>query len=309
MGTGSDAMTPQNTSRQRDPAEIRADIEQTRAQMSQTVDALQERLAPERLKNEALDKVRNATVGKVENFADDARDMAKGATSTMIETIKKNPVPAALVAIGLGWLFMERPSEGRQYRKDMYRRERYYSGGYGPYGAYGPADRPEEYARGSSRAYQAPGGIQDRMSQTAGSVQDKVSQAASNVQDTVSQAASGVQDTVSNVTSQASDTASQLADQAQHTAQRAKSRFEHMMQENPLLVGAAAIAVGAAIGLSLPSTQAEQKLMGETRDNLMDKAQDKLQDTMEKVQHVGEQAAQAATETAKQEAQKQNLTG
>lgn len=45
------------------------------------------------------------------------------------------------------------------------------------------------------------------------------------------------------------------------------------VQNKPLIVGAVALAVGAAVGFAIPSTRYEGELMGETRDQLMDRAQ------------------------------------
>jgi hypothetical protein len=73
----------------------RAEIERTRADMSETVDAIQERLSPESLKEQAKDRVKEATVGK-----------AQDAGSGIVDTIRANPLPAALTGIGLGWLIM-----------------------------------------------------------------------------------------------------------------------------------------------------------------------------------------------------------
>ena len=75
----------------------RVEIERTRAGMSETVDAIQERLSPENLKEQAKDRVKEATVGK-----------AQEAGSGIVDTIRQNPLPAALTGIGLGWLFVER---------------------------------------------------------------------------------------------------------------------------------------------------------------------------------------------------------
>lgn len=48
--------------------------------------------------------------------------------------------------------------------------------------------------------------------------------------------------------------------------------YFQVKQDNPLALGAAAIAVGLTLGLLLPSTQSEDELMGEHRDSLMDQA-------------------------------------
>ncbi len=64
-----------------DPAVIRARIERTRMNMSETVDEIQDRLAPERLRYEAQEAIRDATIGKVEEMADKvnrkARELAR----------------------------------------------------------------------------------------------------------------------------------------------------------------------------------------------------------------------------------------
>jgi len=54
--------------------------------------------------------------------------------------------------------------------------------------------------------------------------------------------------------------------------QTVRSRYHTVRQDNPLALGACALAVGLAIGLTLPSTEREDELMGESRDSLMDQA-------------------------------------
>ena len=49
--------------------EIRAQIEHTRAEMSETIDAIQARLRPSRLMTDAKQSVKDATVGRVRRFA------------------------------------------------------------------------------------------------------------------------------------------------------------------------------------------------------------------------------------------------
>jgi hypothetical protein len=52
--------------------EIRADIEQTRAEMSETIDAIQDKLSPDHIK----DQVREATIGKAQHLAHTAGEKA-----------------------------------------------------------------------------------------------------------------------------------------------------------------------------------------------------------------------------------------
>ncbi len=75
-------------------AAARAEIEQTRAEMTETVDAIQERLTPERLKEQAKARARNA---------------AHSTGSDVLETIRHNPVPVAITVGGLlGLLLLRR---------------------------------------------------------------------------------------------------------------------------------------------------------------------------------------------------------
>jgi ElaB/YqjD/DUF883 family membrane-anchored ribosome-binding protein len=324
------------------PEVIRAQIEQTRAQMTQTVNSIQERLSPERLTREAKDKIKEATIGKVEEMADVVTYKANRWRNNLVDTMKQNPIPTALVGIGLGWLLMEgmRSSDREDYRYHHsvydYDNQRLYT--------------PENYYEGSYTGTQQStmGKVQHRMSDAAHTVQDKtghvvqgaketasnvahtVSDTASNVAHTVSDTASNVahtvSDTASSVAHTVSDTASNVANTVSDTAreakemtyraqekmryqaQRAKSNFQYMLEENPLAVGAVAIAAGATLGLMLPSTQKEDELMGETRDHMVEQAKETAKETAKKAQHVAGEAYEAAKETAKEEAKKEGLT-
>jgi hypothetical protein len=85
--------------------------------------------------------------------------------------------------------------------------------------------------------------------------QDKVGGFAGQAQDKASNVAGQVQDTAGQVAGQVQDTAGQLADGAQYGVQRAQGAFQQALQSNPLAVGVVAVAVGAAIGLSIPETE------------------------------------------------------
>jgi ElaB/YqjD/DUF883 family membrane-anchored ribosome-binding protein len=264
------------------------EIERTRADMSETVDAIQERLNPQNLKEQAKDRVKEATVGR-----------AREARSGIVDTVRANPLPAALTGIGLGWLFMnarKQSSSRPSYRDVAYRDTAYVEGyptnEYAP-AAYGYPPRYEERGAGGSSAGQTLGNARDRVGETATQAQDKAGELAGRAQDQASQ-----------LTSQTRDQAGRLGDQARYQARRASGGFQRMLRENPLAVGALSVGVGAAVGLAIPETRKENEVMGETRDNLVDKAQEKVQETQQKVQQVAEEAQNAAID----EADNQGLT-
>ena len=268
----------------------RAEIERTRGNMSETVDAIQGRLSPENLKEQAKDRVREATLGK-----------AQGAGSTIVETIRANPLPAALTGIGLSWLFVSgrRRSSGQEARY----RDRVYDA-YDRSPAYDYPSRYEEQGASGSSAGQALERARDRVGETATKAQDTAEQVASQAQDTAGEVASQAQDTAGQAASQAQDRVRRLGDQARYQAQRAGGGFQRMLRENPLSVGTLAVGVEAAVGLAIPATAKEHEVMGEARDNLVEKTQEKAQEAQQKVQRV----AQEAQGAAKEEAENQGLT-
>jgi ElaB/YqjD/DUF883 family membrane-anchored ribosome-binding protein len=179
--------------------------------------------------------------------------------SSIMETISRNPLPAALTGIGLAWLWMSRSEDQPSYA--------YSSGAY------------------NGRPYWQ--GDEGRTGRSGSSVVEQVQGAAGQVQDVAGEAVGRV-----------ADTAGQLADQAQYRAKRAGSRLQGMMDENPLMAGALAAAAGMVIGVAAPVTERENELLGETRDTFVRRAQDTAQETIEKVQQVVGDAGEAVQESA-----------
>jgi gas vesicle protein len=312
-----------------DTAEIRAGIEETRAEMSETIEAIQERLNPQHLKEQVKDQVREqfqeakatvreATIGKAEDMVRNVGDTFDEARYGLMETIRQNPVPAALVGIGLGWLFMNRQSApDRRYRR-YNDQSSYYRGSQPHYGnRQGYTGRTSAYAdtydaRWADQGEHGAKGSLHRVQETAGNVvnsaQEKVSTIADRTQETVSNVVNQAQETASNVASQTQEAVGYIADQAQYQAQRVEDRFQHALYENPLAVGAVALAIGTAVGFSLPQTQRENELLGEARDTLIDRAQEVAQDTLEKVQQVAGDVMDQAQTTVQERAKEHGLT-
>jgi len=323
-------------------AAAREEIEQTRADMSSTLEAIQEKLDPEALSEQAKDTtrevadhaireakvaaqevadhaieqgkeavreitdqaiqqaketvremtdqaktaLREATIGKVETMAKNATETTGGLSHTVVETIKAHPLPAAVAGLSLGWLFLNRSSGAGQpgyqgaaaYRAPAY-------------GQYGPSQRG------------GPSGTADQIQATVGQVTDRAQQTTGQALDTAGQVAGQVQETAGHMVGQVQDTAGQVVDQAQEQVSRAQGFLQAQLDENPLVVGAVAIALGGVLAAAMHPTRREDQLLGETRDRLLGSAQELTQDTMQKVGRVmGE-----AQSTAKQEAQKQEL--
>jgi hypothetical protein len=66
------------------------------------------------------------------------------------------------------------------------------------------------------------------------------------------------------------------------------------LQSNPLALGAVALAVGAAVGYSLPRTHKEDALMGAARDHFHGEATHLAHDAAQALQHLAGEAADSA---------------
>lgn len=277
---------PDESRRDQSTAEIRENIEDTRARMGSTIDAIQEKLSPQNLMQQAKDTAREATIGKAQEMASNVADTAKETSSTLMDTIRQNPVPVALTAIGLGWLLIGARREASNRRDRDYRYGQYgsrYRAGYpGPYER--PLQQPQQ--QGSGRMSQ----MADQAQEVAGKITDQVQGTASNVGEHMQEAAGNV-----------ADKAGDMADYAQWQAQRTRGWLQQTWEDSPLLMVGGAFALGTIVGLAIPETKMENQLMGETRDTLVQKAQGVAQDTVQKVQS----AATNVTDQVKQQAQQQ----
>jgi hypothetical protein len=256
--------------------EIRAEIAQTREEMSETIEAIQDRLTPAHLVEQAKETVRDAASRKMQQMKNTAGDkvqhMANTAgsaaerviDSSFAQTVRSNPIPIAMIGVGAAWLLMKRRSDSDrdQYNRGSYRTEpgadwrnpRVRAGGteYGRYGAaettpYGSDDTVQTGYAGSSS-----GGSTGSWGSMRPNRGPQIS-------------------------------------------------LDRVVRDNPLALGAAAVLVGAAIGMSVPSTETENHLMGEARDTMIDRAREmatdaaeKVSDTADQVKDIAARAAQAA---------------
>ena len=277
--------------------EIRAEIEDTRAEMTQTINEIQERLSPEHLVGQVKETVREATLGKVEKvvgrvgetisgMAEPAREVAdlagtkiKEVGTTMAETVRRTPIPVALIGLGVGMLLMQRfrgqsygsSSSSRTFRGG--RRSNYEMGNLGATGDVGTmTDMGAMGGAGQTR--------QSTGASTLNQVRGKASDLASRSTEAVSHLASRSSEAVSNLASRSTEVVSDFG-----------TRFGNMMRQNPLAVGAVAVAAGTAVGLMLPSTQFESEYIGETGERLVERVEDVARDALDKVQDAAKQMA------------------
>jgi hypothetical protein len=238
-------------------SEIREEIAQTRIEMAETIEAIEERLRPSNLVAQAGETVRNAATEKVKDMANTAGYAAdRMMDSSFARTVRDNPVPAAMIGIGTAWLLMNRRSAGMRRE----RAERY--SGYRASGAYGSGET--DWRRNSEGIAVGTTGYGDY---GGGSSSGEA----------------------------VADFGGEIHPYHRQTS-RPSTNFNRVVRDNPLVVGAAAALVGVAIGMSLPSSETENRLMGDARDSVVDKAKETARDAADKVEDVAGKAAGAATQ-------------
>lgn len=321
------------------PEQIQNDIAHIRAQVSSTIDAIQSKLTPGQMMDQALDYFRGkgsssssasgSTGGgsaiNVGAVADGASEFA----TSLGHAVRANPLPVAVIGLGVAWLMMSNRS-GSSVPYDtvtgprgsaLYgRTSRVSSTGPRTVGMAGgsmSADYDDSYAAATDYGVGSDDATADSGPGVIDSVTAKVSDAGRTLRDKASTLADrargatySARDSLSSGASYAGDRASQLADRSREQFERARSGVSQMADEQPLVIAAFGIAIGAALGALLPSTRKEDELLGEKRDELLQTAKeaaqphvDTIKESAMRVAEHAKQELQTVKETAKQEFQ------
>lgn len=316
---------------------IRSDIEQTRANMSETINALQEKLDPERIAAQVKEKVketagdavdaakesvRDATVGRAERMVSNVADTISDVTgisrrdiresgSSVVDYISSRPLAFSLLGLGLGMLaFGGRGGNTRRSSNyDRYRaggRERYdyddydYSAQSGSrQGVYAGRYEEGRYsgAEYSANPYRTDSGP---VGGTGSSETGRgLADSANNVTERASEAVSSAASAVKGKVSDAAQYVREVPVQLRSQARTASYRAQSAINSNPMIAGLAAFSVGAILGLALPETETENRYIGEASENFSERAKSVAQQATETVTRVAKETG----ERLKQESQ------
>jgi ElaB/YqjD/DUF883 family membrane-anchored ribosome-binding protein len=199
---------------------------------------------------------------------------------TIVDTIRLNPIPTALIALGVGWLLAAPRRQTSPKSSGMPQNQNGSRPG-------DPTYRPEDTGHGISGAIQCAG---DTISGFAGDAKDKVTEFAS-----------ATTDQITDFAANAKQQAGEMAMTTKEKTQQAVGSLSQWIQDEPLSAGAVALLVGVAVGLSLPRTDQENQWFGPVRDDLAQQATESAQEIAGKVQNVAQQVigtAKQAIQTA-----------
>jgi phage-related protein len=312
-----------------EPEEIKAQIEQTRSDMSETINAIQEKLSFSNLMESAKEEVgeqisgayksaKNALFGtaaetfggfmakvnkSINQFTEDYGPAISDASRTVVRTAKSNPVPFVLIGLGFGMLIFSSRTEKRKVKS-----YRYYNEGLET------ENLDYQYSGSERRRQQQDEKLTTKISDKASQIYEKAADTAEDAYSSVSQAASsayqGLTEAAGTAYEKVGDYSTQAARGVKNAANWTAETYQNQIEENPLAVGAVAAILGAAIGFALPATEIEAEYLGEHREQLLQKAKDAAGglvekaktlagDVIEKAQDVAGEAVQSAKDEAK----------
>lgn len=211
---------------------IKSDIDETRSEMDDTVDALAARLQPRHLLDDALDyfgrkggstsSATGESGGSSGSSGGSSTDFVKDAGSAVLKKLRQHPLPAVLMAAGAAWLFLEGDGDkvlkARARYKNWKDEPEMYSGSYVDARTGQPYDRAT-YGAGyeggsSSSSSSSDGGNVAAAKDAASAAAGKAKTAASSLKDKASGVGSSITDAAGNLVDKAKGAASSLADTA-----------------------------------------------------------------------------------------------
>ncbi|HEX7088272.1 MAG TPA: hypothetical protein VF198_18080 [Vicinamibacterales bacterium] len=153
--------------------------------------------------------------------------------SSLMREARRNPLPAALIAFGLGWLVRNVRHAGQPHWDE-------------------PAQGAEAHgAEGEHAGWAGFGNVA-----WSGTAHEMAGAARRRIRSTG------------------------------HALSRRSGQIGRMMREHPLPFGVAALAAGAAVGLSVPGTEAEKELLGEARERIVERAREARDTVIERAREV-----------------------
>lgn len=138
--------------------------------------------------------------------------------------------------------------------------------------------------------------VRERVGERARDVAHRAGDKADHLRQRAGEVRQRAGETLEQARQRAHDTGQKLREGAGHVAEKASDTFE----SQPLLIGALGLAVGAAIGASIPSTRREDELVGPLRDRLKHDAVDYGREQIARAGDAAHEAIEGAREEANQ---------
>jgi hypothetical protein len=298
------------------PEDIEREIEKDRVRIGAKLDEIQSRMSPGQLVDEALAYAKSSGGGEF--------------FSNLAGSVKTNPVPMALMGVSLAWLMASQNKPSQQTTRVADDEPDYpLATVSGPLRRVGPVEdhasgRYSHFADDTGSRFKA---LTDASGRRAGHFVDQTGKTYRGFADSTGRRVQDVRDETGKMFDEASgwlsDTwaslghgASKMArtvSEAGRSAGRSSMDMGASLKEQsaqinetilrqfkdqPLIGGALAFAVGAAIGAALPRTDREDEMVGDLSDNLKEQVATRASETMDRAEHVAADVSRKAAEVA-----------
>lgn len=297
-----------NQSRQNETEAIRSDIDSTRNRMDDTIDALGSRLQPRHLLDELLGFFRRHESEAQEKFTqvrESISHSSEAAMNTVVDTVKKNPLPLLLIGAGVAWMvYSNRKSSSMDYSDYDYDQGMRDDIRYDPDAHIDrPLDYPSTVGTGISEAgWSAP--ETSKFGEMKESASQKLSQAKESARHKFDELRHTAQDKMQAAKDRAGEIGSRVKEQTGEAYSRTRDRVTTTADQHPLELGLVCLATGLVAGLLVPTADVVNRRLGPTADRLRDRSREAGHEMMEK----GKRVADAAVSAVKEEAEAQGLT-
>jgi len=273
--------------------EIEQDIEFTRREMDNTLNALGEKFNLRHYVDDFINSFQPGAEETKENLTDLGRRIS--------DALMRDPLPATLIGSGLGLLIYENTGGKRvELISEERRRE--------------IAERRME-ARGQMReraeaAQEKLQGKTEEAKERMAAAQEKFQKRAEETADEFQKRVAETQKAASEKVSEARETIAgnfkQMSEQGSSFTTSADENIRKFVHDNPLALGIAAFAFGMLAGSFFPAAPQEKKLMGEKAGEIGQKSTEKASEVTETAMEKGKEAAVSATEAATEKVKEQN---
>ena len=300
-------------------SELERDAERTRADLIDTVDALHNRASPHAIKEEMKAYARQTSNELIHTLERKVREnplqtaaLAAGLAYPAWRFLINIPAPILLVGAGLALTqFGGSPHASLSRDASVRRRQSGENGDDEPL----TDSLKRTVHEASSNLSQAAEGMKNNVMDAAQraksglssgleAVRSRTAAAVSDTTESVRVAASDTMATASEAVSTTIDAASRTGDQLSESLRQSTDRLIYTMRRHPFLVGGAGLLLGAVVASALPVSDAENRLFGDTSEDLKNRARDMASE--------GFEVAKAATQDVYQEsvsrAQEQGLS-
>lgn len=301
------------------PEDIEREIEQDRQRIGAKLDEIQNRMSPGQLIDEALAYAKGS--GGAEFL------------SNLGGTVKTNPMPVALLGVSLAWLMAGQngstSSVSSESHVDEDEPDYPLATVSGPVRRVGPAEedssgRYSHFTDAAGSRYRA---LTDATGRRAGHFVDQTGKTYRGFADSTGQRISDIRDETGTMFDEASGWISHTWSQLGHSAAKMRrhvteagrsagrssmdmgaslkdqtSRLNETIlrqfQDQPLVGGALAFAVGAAIGAALPRTDREDEMLGDMSDQVKGEVATRASDALDRAEHVASDVSKTVASVA-----------